>query len=339
MPVTLRELADKAGVSVATVSFALNNDSRIKPETRQRIHKLAAEMGYIPDARGRALATRTTKIVGVVVQGIRNPFYSEVVDAVKATMEKDGYTVVLGSYGVDEQGLTRYIESFRGNIADGVIFAPGPPNETPQAKLVAELAQSVPVVFIDGDEYCSIPVMKPDVCSAACQATEHLINLGHKRIAYAGPLPERRVNGYRSALGKHGIQVDESLVFHGDNRFEYSSFSGGIRVGAQVAGHPKRPTGLVCFNDEVAIGAIQYLTSQGIRVPDDISVTGIDDIDVAQFYNPALTTVRVPKKAMAERAAAILMKLMNRESVLSEDLVVDFPTQLVVRQSTSQCRS
>lgn len=339
MPVTLRELASRAGVSVATASFALNNDSRINPETRKRIHKLAKELGYVPDARGRALATRATRIVGVVVQGIRNPFYSEVVDAVKAAMEGGGYTVILGSYGVDEEGLIRYIETFKSNIADGVIFAPGAPRGTEQARLIGELAEFVPVVFIDGDEYSSIPIVKPDVDGAAYQATQHLIQLGHRRIAYAGPLLEERVNGYRRALAEHGIPVDESLVFHGDNRFEYNSFSGGVRVAAEIVKLHDRPTGLVCFNDEVAIGAIQSFVSSGIRVPDDISVTGIDDIDIAQFCNPALTTVRVPKREMATRAAQTLLKLINRETISPDDSFVRFPTELIVRQSTAQCRN
>lgn len=346
MPVTLKEVAREAGVSVATASLALNGDRRVNVHTRTRVRTVARQLGYVLDVRGRALRSRRTKVIGLVVDVINSSFYFEIIQAVKARVEADGYTVILGScqYGSAQQyldELKRYVDVFRGGLVDGVIFAPGIPSQTRESQLIIDLADNyVPVVFIDvgSQQYGNIPVIKPDMRMAGQIATEHLISLGHERIAFAGVLGEDRALGYLQTMEAHGIQVPDSMVLAGYGSDAINTFEGGLRVGNQLADLSEPPTALVCFSDEVAMGAIQSLVSRGISVPEEMSVVGMDDIDVSAFYNPPLTTVGIQKKEMAIDAAGLLLRMIEGDKIPPEELLVRYGVKLVVRKSTAPAR-
>lgn len=346
MPVTLKDVAQEAGVSIATASLALNGDQRVNVHTRNRVREIAQQLGYVLNVRGRALRSQRTKVIGLVVDVISSSFYFEIIKAVKARVEADGYTVILGSYeysspqqSLDE--LKRYVDVFRGGLVDGAIFAPGIRYNTDESELIADLAENfVPVVFIDlgTQQYANIPVMKPDMQMAGKIATEHLISLGHHRIAFAGVSGEDRELGYLRTMEEHQIPVVDSFVVSGYGYDAINTFEGGLKAGNQIAGLSELPTALVCFSDEVAMGAIQSLASRGIHVPEGISVVGIDDIDLAAFYNPPLTTVGIQKEEMAVDAAHTLLRMIEGEKVPAEELVVRYGVNLVIRKSTAPCQ-
>lgn len=346
MPVTLKDVAQEAGVSVATVSLALNGDRRVNVDTRNRVRAIAKQLGYVLNVRGRALRSQRTKVIGLVVDVISSSFYFEMIKVVKARVEADGYTVILGSceYGSPQQyiaELKRYVDVFRGGLVDGVIFAPGIPCGTAESELIADLAENfVPVVFIDlgTQPYANIPVMKPDMQMAGQISTEHLISLGHERIAFAGVRDEDRQLGYLRTMEAHRIPIVDSFVIAGYGSDACNTFEGGLKAGNRIADLPELPTALVCFSDEVAMGAIQSLASRGIPVPEGISVVGIDDIGPAAFYNPPLTTVGIQKTEMAVDAAHTLLRMIEGERIPADELVVRYGVNLVIRKSTAPCQ-
>jgi DNA-binding LacI/PurR family transcriptional regulator len=337
MAVSIKDIAREANVSYSLVSRALNDSPRVNAQTKARIQRLAAEMGYLPSAVARSLVTRRTNTLGIVVTTITDLFFAEVIHAIEETALNQGYNVILTNSGGQPERELAALRSLRERRVDGIILISGC---TKDAFYRAE-GIDIPIVIINNAhrEHIGYSV-EVDNAAGSRDAVRHLLDLSHSRIAHiSGPAREwdaaERLRGYEEALRAHGVAVDAELVVPGDNHTD-----AGLACMQRLLAVPLPPTAVFCYNDATAIGAMRAARMAGLRIPEDLSVVGFDDIDLARHLEPPLTTVAQPKRQMGKTAVEMILKLLSdsrqpdeagRSGV--EDCVL--PSQLVVRESTA----
>lgn len=331
MSATLKDIAEKANVSIATVSLALNNSEMVNHETYEKIKKIANDLNYTPNARARALVKKSTETIGLVIPEVENPFFAEMAQSIKNTIKKSGYNLILCSTEYKSEEELRYINLFKSGLVDGAIFACLGDMMEEHNKMIIDLVKNnTPVVFVDREinNYNLIPVIKTDLYKGAYEIAKYLIESGHNKIGFVGQ-SEERVKGYKKALKDHNIEVNNEYIF-----YNFLTIEGGYKVGKKVLELKDLPTALICLNDEMAMGIIQSLTSGGLNVPQDISIIGIDNIRMSEYYNPSLSTLNIPKKKMGAKAAEILLKKINKKKLNPKEQLIIFPTELIIRQSS-----
>ena len=326
--ISIKDIARSAHVSHSTVSRALRDSALINPETRARIHRIAGEMGYTVSAVGRSLVTRRTNMIGVVVTTIADPFAGEVVSGIEEFAHKHDYSVILAASHSDADRELRAVHSFQEHRVDGVLVMAsriGPR----YLQMLSEM--KIPIVLINshhaGEFIYSVRI---DDLAGARLATKHLVDLGHQRIAYIGDKfgyqsDMERLTGYRETLEEADLGFEPELITHCDG-----TPAGGRDAMLRLLKLPNPPTAVFCYNDREALGAMRALNERGLRIPADISVAGFDDLFLASFASPPLTTVRQPKREMGAAACEILLQLMAGEKPRSR--VVQ--GELVIREST-----
>lgn len=327
MRVSIKDIAKAAGVSHSTVSRALSDNPLVAEATRSRIHKIAQDLGYTPDAIARGLVTQHTRTVGVIVTTIADPFAGELFRGIEAIAGPQGYRVFLGTSHADPDREVSLVRGLREWRVDGVIVAASRVGAL-YMPLLKEIG--VPLVLINSQhEGPFIHSVAVDNYESAVRAVQHLIQLKHRVIGYLGGPADHasqreRLEGYQRALENAGISFDSSLVIAGNGRAD-----SGTQATQLLARSPEM-TALFCYNDMTAIGAMQALKKAGRHVPDDISIVGFDDIELASYMDPALTTVHQPKDQMGKMAMWMLIDLLNGKSVTN----VTVTGKLVVRDST-----
>jgi DNA-binding LacI/PurR family transcriptional regulator len=332
-PASIKDIARAAHVSHSTVSRALRNSPLVSRETTERIQKLAEVCGYRVSAVARSLATSKTRTIGVVVTSVRDPFVAEVVTGIENMALHHGYSVFLASCNADAEREAKVVQTFEERRVDGIIVM-----DSRVGSLYAEhlVKMNIPIVLINkfrvGEFMYSVAI---DNVTASRDATAHLIQLGHTRIAYLGDrdgfqYDTDRFGGYRQALEHADIPFQPHLVAHGDGKPE-----GGELATEQLLALPEMPTAIFCFNDMSALGALRTLRSYRLRVPEDVSLVGFDDLFFAPYLSPALTTVRQPKEHMGKLATEIVLKLLSGTSC---EYNVKVQGELVVRESTAPPR-
>ncbi len=336
--VTIRDVAKKAGVSVATVSRVLNNSGPASPDAAQRIRAAAAELRYIPHGGARSLITAKSHTIGVLLPDIYGEFFSEVIRGIDQTAQQNGYHLLLSGSHNGKREIEAAMRAMRGRT-DGII-AMGPHLDA--RTLFENLPASVPAVLLScaerDDEHHVISI---DNAQGAREMVTHLVSLGHKRIAIIQGAEgnfdaTERLEGYRQALQDAGLSLDASLEVPGD--FTEAS---GHRGTLALLEAKDPPTAIFCANDSMAIGALSALRERGLRVPDDMTVVGFDDIPLARYMNPPLSSVHVPIFEMGERAARrLIASLGGARASEAGGGVGDagarherLPTRLVIRAS------
>jgi LacI family transcriptional regulator len=331
---TLKDVAEMAGVHPATVSRVLRGDGRLKvsAETRERILAAAARLKYQPHGIGRSLKLRRSFTLALVLPDVGNPVFPGIIKGAERAAAERGYSLVLvhlepAAEGAREQ---RYLRLVRQNRVDGLLLA----TAELQDGFIRELAElGVPFVLVNR-RWGELPrYVIADDRAGAKLAVEHLIGLGHRRVAHlAGPLStdtaRRRFEGYREALAGHGLPLLPELV----EECGYS-WEGGVAGTRRLLGRRPRPTAVFATNFLVAAGAILVMREEGLRVPADISVVGFHDAPLAQVFNPPLTTVSFPLYRMGYEAARALVELIQGER--AEVRTVLPPEGLIVRESTA----
>ncbi len=327
MRVSIKDIARAAGVSHSTVSRALSNHPLVSDKTRGRIQSIAQELGYTPNAIARGLVTHQTRTVGIIVTTIDDPFAGEVVRGIEEIAADSGYRVFLGTSHADPVRELNLVKGLREWRVDGVIVA----SSRVGARYMPLLKEiEVPIVLINSHSESALThSVAVDNVQGAQLATNHLISQGHRRIAYLGGPADHLTNrdrlaGYRLALAKADIPFDPQLVQHGNGRAE-----SGEHV-VPLLSREAPPTAVFCYNDWTAIGALYALKRRGLRVPDDLSVIGFDNIEFALYVDPPLTTIHQPKVEMGRRAMTMLIQLLNGQDV--ENYMA--PGELVLREST-----
>lgn len=337
--VSIRDIARLAEVSHSTVSRALGDSPLVSSETKARIQRLAQEMGYSPDAQARSLVMGRTHTIGIVVTAITDPFIAEIVQAVERTAGDHDYSVILASSNSKPEREIAAVEMLQSKRVDGVIVTSSRVGALYQEHLDR---LGVPVVLVNSHSEQSGPYtfsVNVDNRHGGCLATEHLVRLGHRRVAYvSGPEnhsdDRERLAGYRQALAEAGIPFDPALVLQGNGRS-----SGGERAWSQLLALQPPPTAAFCYNDVTAIGLIRAARKSGRTLPRDLALVGFDDIPFASYIQPSLTTVAQPKAQMGRQAVEMVLGLMNSgEAHVPAVSNVVVQGTLVVRESTAPCR-
>ncbi|MBN1138512.1 MAG: LacI family DNA-binding transcriptional regulator [Anaerolineae bacterium] len=345
-PISIKDIAKVAGVSHSTVSRALGDSPLVSAGTKARIQRLARDMGYSPDAQARSLVMGRTRTIGIVVTTIADPFIGEIVQAVESTARDHGYTVILVSSNAEPDREITAVEILRSKRVDGVIVT-----SSRVGALYHDYLErlGVPVVLINshsqqGGLYTF--AVNVDNRHGGCLATKHLIQLGHRRIAYVtGPADHGddldRLAGYRQALAEVGIPFDPALVAPGTGRSD-----GGELALSLLCALQSPPTAVFCYNDVTAIGLIHAALQVGLSVPGDLAVVGFDDIPFASYIHPPLTTIAQPKLEMGKSAVEMVLALISNrdranakspgsksEIPVMSDIVVQ--GRLIVRESST----
>jgi len=327
-PPTIRDIARLAGVSTATVSRTLMQPTLVAEETRTQVLRTVAEAGYTPNLLARSLRRREAGAILVVVRDIVNPFYPEIIRGVEHAARGLGFNVLMGNTDDDPAQELDYLRLVQSRRADGMITLTGriPGLDDPAVQRVPIVLAAEPVPGHD------LPVVRIDNRAAAAEITRHLIGLGHRRIAHVtGPLEQglarARLEGWRAALVEAGLPAGDEMVAPGDFRVP-----SGVAAGQALLARPDRPTAIFVANDESAMGVLSAIHAAGLRVPEDISVAGFDDIPFAEAFDPPLTTIRQPRRAIGETAMAMLHALLDGSPPAERDVVL--PTELIIRRST-----
>lgn len=338
--VSIKDIARVADVSHSTVSRALGDSPLVSSETKARIRRLAREMGYSPDAQARSLVKGRTQTIGVVVTTIIDPFIAEIVQAVERTARDHDYSVILASSNSEPERELAAVEMLHSKRVDGVIVTSSRVGALYQEHLDR---LGVPVVLINSHSKQMGPYtfsVSVDNHHGGCLATEHLLQLGYKRIAYvSGPArhsdDEERQVGYRDALAAAGIPFDPSLVLQGNGRA-----SGGERAWTQLLALEGAPDAAFCYNDLTAIGLMRAARKCGRVIPRDLALVGFDDIPFASYVQPSLTTVAQPKDEMGRQAVQMVLGLMaSGEPGVPAVSDVIVQGRLIVRESTAPRRA
>ena len=327
------EVARRAGVSASTVSRVLSRPNVVSPDTRRRVLETVEQMGYAPNSIARNLRTRRSNKILVTVPDISNPFFSLIIQGIEGAAQRAGYTVLLGNTQHDERHEERYARMLKRKEADGLIFL-GHRLPTAAAELVDAMApRCAPVVH--GCEYSpalGVASVHIDNATAAADAMEHLYQLGHRRIAVItgpliSPLSRDRLQGATCRARAHGAE-EQMIVRHGD-----FSLESGASIAECLLDHAERPTAIFCFNDEMAIGVIAVAKRHGLRVPEDLSVVGFDDIRFARHIDPPLTTISQPMREIGEGTVRLLLEILSGDEI--KPVSVTLPHQLTLRASTA----
>jgi LacI family transcriptional regulator len=333
--VTIREVADLAGVSIATVSRVLNGRGDVSDETRDLVSRVVRENGYTANRNARGLSAGRTGLVGVLVPLVYPAYFSAITAGAAEALSERDLQIVLSPTGHEHDREVSVLDRLHGVTDGALIILP----EESSEELVRLRDSGYRFVVLDPlmplDE--RIPSVSAAHTSGASQAMRHLLELGHRRIAQiTGPrgwlATEDRRRGYSAALAAAGILADPELEVEAEPEIE-----GGRTGAAHLLDLPDPPTAIFAFNDNIAIGAIQTARARGLRVPDDLSIVGFDDVEHATIVTPALTTVRQPLAEMGRTAVSLLGRLLEQQRF--ETLHVELATRLVVRDSTAPPRS
>jgi LacI family repressor for deo operon, udp, cdd, tsx, nupC, and nupG len=329
--VRIADVAKLANVSTATVSRVISNSGTVKKETKEKILEAIKKLNYQPNMLARQLRRLETNTILVVVPDITNPFFSNVLRGIEYVAIKSGYQVILGDAQNSVEREKSYFTIVRQKKADGIILLTARANK----QMLEELANEHPVVlaceYIEGSK---IPTVSIDNISSARKVTEYLIRLNHKRIGHiTGPLNivvgRDRLKGFQQAMSQYGLDVESRFVQEGDFTFE-SGFN--LMKKFLAVDHP--PTAIFAANDEMAIGAIKAAKTSGLRIPEDLSVIGFDDIKFASIVEPALTTVAQPTFNMGKKAMELLINLISNNEIEKDQYILD--DELILRDSCKE---
>jgi LacI family transcriptional regulator len=335
MPITLKELAAQAGVHPSTVSRIVNNDPRVRvsPETRARVKSLLKKTGYRPDGMARGLKLRQSFVLGVLVPDVLNPLFAAIFRGVEDAALEEGYTVILSSTDGNEDREREILLTLQSRMIDGMVVASASLRDS-SVRWLRE--HDIPHVLVNRYSDQKDYFVGTDDKLGAKLATEHLLALGHRRIAHLAGSPRystavNRRRGYEEALKAAGIEPDPALIA------ETGLVAGaGVTATHRLLERSKPPTAVVAVNDVAAVGAYDAAEHKGLRIPADLAITGYNDIPLAARLRPGLTTIHVPAQEFGRAAARMLLEQMvvgRREAKR-----VLLPPELIIRGSTDPKR-
>lgn len=325
----ISDVALKANVSIATVSRVVNKSlHKVNAATREKVLAAIRELDYRPNALAKGLLMKKTMTIGIIIPDISNPYYAEIVRGIQDTADRTGYAVMLHNTDGKEDRIIRDIYVLREKSVDGVIISGGIINGYDTLSVLKELKDRVVVV---GRHAVDFPAIMVDNMGGATQAVQHLIDLGHRQIAcIGGPVGSStavdRLTGYRNALAQNGLPFNERLVKRG----AWNPRSGYLLAG-QLLRAKARPTAIFSTNDQMAFGVIKAAKEAGLQVPRDLAVVGFDNIPLASYIDPPLTTVGIPMSELGSAAMRMLVALISGEEF---DKLRLFKTKLLIRESS-----
>ncbi|MEU7799118.1 LacI family DNA-binding transcriptional regulator [Micromonospora arborensis] len=332
MGVSLKDIAERAGVSLATVSNVVNGYRPVGEATRQRVQQAIDELGYIPNLGARHLRRGRTGLIALAIPELNNPYFAELADIAIREAAGHGYTLVMENTAADRQAELLLLDGSRRHIIDGLIFSPV---RIGRDEVLARTAVS-PLVLI-GEGVYDVPHdhIAIDNVAASHAAIQHLVAVGRRRIAFIGAAggdrqsAHLRMRGYREALASYGLPFRSELVARTD---EFGRLEG-MRTMRDLLALDDPPDAVFAYNDLIAIGALRALAEAGCRVPEDVAVVGIDDIEEGRFSSPTLTTIAPDKEEIGRLAVRRLVARIEGTEVAAP-LTVQTPFRLIRREST-----
>lgn len=333
---SIKEVAKQARVSTATVSRTINRNGNVQARTAERVWKAVQDLGYYPDINARTLVSGKSRILGLVISDISNPFFPELVKSFEDMALQHDYEVIISNTNYNPGRMVSCIRRMLERRVDGVAVMT---SEMDPDVVIDELAnRGIPLVFLDvGEVKKRISNIRVNYPQGVKAAVKHLVGLGHRRIGFiSGPIALRSARTRRDAflkcLKEHALIAGPHLIEEGNHKID-----GGEGAMRKLLALPQPPTAVLASNDLTAIGALKAIRAFGLRVPDDISVVGFDDIDLSQFTEPPLTTVRLSRVSLGRTAFEALSRSINGKSSAGRRYLLE--TKLVVRQSTAKARS
>jgi LacI family repressor for deo operon, udp, cdd, tsx, nupC, and nupG len=328
---TMKDVAEMAGVSTATVSRALMNPEKVSAATRQKVELAVVAVGYSPHALSRNLKRNESRTILVIVPDICDPYFADVIQGIERTAAENGYLVLIGDCAQQNQQEKTFINLIITKQIDGMLLLG---SDLPFDASKEEQRNLPPMVM--ANEFApelELPTVHIDNLTAAYEAVHYLIGLGHQRIGcIAGPdnmpLCQYRSQGYIQALRRNGLTVESSYTAKGDFSYE----SGALAL-AELMSQSVPPTAIFCHNDVMAIGAMYQAKKMGLHIPQDLSVVGFDDIKLSQYFDPPLTTVAQPRFQLGRQAMLLLLEQLYGNSVNSGSRLLE--SELIVRGSTA----
>lgn len=327
---TMAEIAAIVGVSKPTVSKVMNGQPGVAPRTRERVERVIAERGYVRHGAARALSAGRAGAVNLVVKEVDNPYFAEIIRGVEETLERAGLSMILTATHDEARRHRRWMARVLEHGTDGAVLVL---TDEHFAHLEELRNRGIPVALVDdrGDIPAGVASVGATNFAGGFVATEHLLSLGHRRIAIIGgpsfKSTRERVAGYRTALQEAGVSVDPHL--HQPGGFVAET---GYEAMKKLLGLPEPPTAVFAGNDMQAMGVYRALYESGLRTPDDVSVVGFDDLPLSSLLAPALTTIRQPVREMGVLATRMLLRTIAGEKLESDR--VEVATSLVVRESS-----
>ena len=333
MPVSIKDIAKTAKVSYSTVSRALADSPKISLKTRRRIKRLADNMGYAPSTAARSLVTNRTQTIGIIATTVTDSFQAEIIEAIEEIALGQNYTVTLTQSGARAERELWEIQALRERRVDGIILISVGADIGYESLLQGS---GIPLVFINESRSESFGYsVRADSFGGAQDAVRHLLELGHQRIGYIGGPDSswdnaQRQAGYEHALLGHGLPVDQGLIVK-----SFYRVCDVEQAMQPLLCLPSLPTAIFCYDDTTALKAMRAIHAAQLRVPQDISVVGFDDVQLACFFEPPLTTVAQPKWEMGEKAVQIILDLAAGNEPVKDSVL---PARLVIRQSACHLR-
>ena len=335
MAITIKDIAKQAGVTHATVSRALHGSSLISVDTGERIRRIAVDLGYQPSAAARSLKTNRSQAVGVIVSHIADPFFSEILQGIDEVAQQRGYSLFIAASQRNPARERAIVKTMREHRVDGVIICSAP-FSAEQSRLL--LSYEIPIVVINNQsaEDYRYSIYHDDLAGSQ-QVTQHLIDLGHQRIAYlgnalSGRTNQERLSGFRTQMQAAGLPLPDGFI----HEVEGSDPEHGLSGVEHFLALPEHPTAIFCFNDLLATGVLKGLHQAGLSVPQDCSVAGFDNITYSAYTNPPLTTFDQPKREIGTQAARLLLGLLDHTEADSPPPTTQtLKGTLLVRASTA----
>lgn len=337
--ITMKDVAQYAGVTTAIVSRVINKDEtlNIKDETRSAVVKAVEDLNYVPNLRARSLRTQKNYVIGVVITDIMNPFYTQVVKGIQNAANNTGYTVMLFDTGDDPDKEKWVIDIAKSQGVDGIILG-----STYIDDETVHVLKNIGMKYVMLNRVASssdAPYVRVDDTKGMSLAVNHLAELGHKKIAYlSGPLYAdtalKRLEGYRKALFSNKLEYNSKYVL--ETKFDVATGKACCKELLKSFPEEERPTAICAGNDLVAIGAMEAISEAGLSIPEDFSVTGYNNIWIADKITPALTTVNTPQEEMGSKAFEVLLQLINDEDFDVKNL--DLEPELILRNSTGKAK-
>lgn len=329
MAITMKQVAEKANVSLKTVSRVVNNEREIANETRTRVLETINELGYRPNLVARSLVTQRSRIIGLIIPDVCNPYHAEVASGVQEIMRESGYNLMIANTEENEQEELDLLSAMNSQSVDAVILS----NPVTPDVIKAFGKGDRPIVSINTlYDHPMVGNVLADHYTGASEAMQHLLECGHTKIAMltgmeANPKLVRRVRAYRDCLEKYGLPFNENWVVRGLPRMH----EGTAATRKLLLEYPEI-TAIFCYNDLLALGALRACAEMGRRVPRDCAIIGFDDIEYAGITAPSLTTVRVDKRELGRTAASLALKLLDDKN--PAERVIQLPAELIIREST-----
>jgi len=329
---TIKDVAHAAGVAASTVSRYLNGQLKVSPATEAKVLEAVAELGYVPNAAGRNLARRRSGVIGFVVPEISNPYFGTIADHVVEAVERHGRLVLLCSHRSQSVKQSSYIDLLATGAIDGMLYLG---SFRSNERLAVAISDGLAVVVVD-EPIAGLPPVHTvvmDDYAGGYQATSYLVALGHRRIAFVcGPdelgSVQERYRGYCDALRKAGVSPDGQVRLSGQFTEQF-----GMSALPHLLAAPEPPTAAFVASDYIALGVLSAAEAHGIRVPDDLSIVGFDDIRFSQYVRPRLTTIRSPVDRLAQTGVELLFERLADPQALARTEVL--PVELVIRESAA----